>query len=366
VDFVAQFPVPPQLRAPLQQVLSAALRGEASEWPDTLTETDARVLIEHGVAPLIYASTGVPELRSEAIRAAAYEPLRAADLATVLAALAARGVAVLVLKGTALAYGLYATPEMRPRSDTDLFIAHESLDTLREVMLALGFAEHPSSGDEHGLRQAVFTRELIVYDVHWSATNVPAFDAVLRFDDLQTRAIALPALGAEARGLSHVDALLLACIHRVAHHHDSDRLIWLVDIALLRERMSREKHELFWRMAAAGRVVGVCARSIAVAEEWLSLEPRAHAEEWLSDEELAREEPSRVFLDRGITHGGVMAASLRALPWPARMQRLRQLAFPPAEFMRHSFGTRHPLLLPWLYAYRGLRGVARLFRKARE
>lgn len=362
MDFVAQFPVPQRLRVPLQQ----ALRGEPSDWPDALTEAEVRALVEHGVAPLIYAATALPQLRHEALRAAAYEPLRATDVAEVLAALAENGVEALLLKGTALAYELYAAPELRPRSDTDLLIAHASLSQVRATMLTLGFEENPSSGDEHGLRQAAFTRAPgMVYDIHWAATNVPVFDAVLRYDDLRTRAIALPVLGPHALGLSHVDALLMACIHRVAHHHDSDRLIWFVDIALLRERMSREEHAQFWRIAAEGRVVAVCERSIAAADEWLSRSPHDGAEEWLSIEERSCEEASRVFLDRAITHGGVMAASLRALPWRARLQRLWQLAFPPAEFIRHRFGTRHPLLLPGLYAWRGMRGVARLFRKAR-
>lgn len=360
---MAQFPIPERLREPLR----ATLRGAAPDWPVPLTDAEVRALVEHGVAPLVYARTALPPLRDEAIRAAAYEPLRASDLAEVLAELAARGIEALVMKGTALAYELYDAPELRPRSDTDLLVAQDALPRLRAAMVTLGFEENPSSGDEHGLRQAVFTRAPgMVYDVHWAATNVPVFDAVLRFDDLRSRAIALPLLGTHARGLAHVDALLLACIHRVAHHHDSDRLIWLVDVALLRERMSREDHERFWRMAAAGRVVAVCARSIAVANEWLSRSPHDGAEEWLSSEELSREEPSRVFLDRAITHGGVMAASLRALPWRARLQRLRQLAFPPAEFMRHRFGSRHRLLLPWLYGYRGLRGLTRLFRKAKD
>jgi Uncharacterised nucleotidyltransferase len=364
VDFVAEFPLPPRLREPL----AAVLRGELSAWPDTLakslTPDDVRAMIEHGVAPLVYAKTRLPQLRDDAIRAVAYESLRLADLAEVLGALAARGVEVLILKGTALAYDLYPEPELRPRSDTDLLIAPAALPPLRDTMLALGFHEQPASRDEHGLRQTAFTRAPgMVYDVHWSATNIPAFDAVLHFEELRTRALPLPRLGPHARGLSHVDALLLACIHRVAHHHDSDRLIWLVDIELLRERMSREEHQRFWRLAAAGRVVGVCARSIEVADAWLSRAPHDRAEEWLSEEERTREEPSRAFLDREMTHGAVLAASLRALPWRARLQRLWQVAFPPPAFMRQRFGA-NALTLPWWYVYRAVRGVMRLFRRA--
>jgi hypothetical protein len=365
VDFVADVPVPPRLREPL----AAVLRGEGQAWPDSLTASltadEVRAIVEHGVGPLVYARLRLPQLRQDAIYAAAHEPLRSSDLAEVLSALAGRGVEALIMKGTALAYDLYPAPELRPRSDTDLLIARDDLAAVRATMLDLGFEELPSSGDEHGLRQAVFTRAPgMVYDVHWAATNIPAFDAVLRFEELRLRSIALPRLGQHARGLLHVDALLLACIHRVAHHHDSDRLIWLVDIDLLRERMSRQEHERFWQLAVAGRVVGVCARSIEVADAWLARTPHDLAGEWLSPEELSRDEPTAAFLDRDITHGGVLASSLRALPWRARIERLRQVAFPPPAFMRQQFGARHAVTLPWWYFYRGLRGVARLFRKA--
>lgn len=339
--------------------------GEVQAWPDSLTPDELRAIVEHGVGPLVYARLRLPQLRQDAIHAAAHEPLRAADLAEVLSALAARGVDVLILKGTALAYDLYPAPELRPRSDTDLLISRDDLAAVRATMLDLGFEEQPSSGDEHGLRQAVFTRAPgMVYDVHWAATNVPVFDAVLRFEELRQRAIPLPKLGPHARGLSHADALLMACIHRVAHHHDSDRLIWLADIDLLREKMSHEEHERFWRLAAEGGVVGVCARSIEVADAWLSRKPHDLAGEWLSSEELSRDEPSRAFLDRDITHGGVLASSLRALPWRARIVRLWQVAFPPPAYMRRQFGARRAVSLPWWYFYRGVRGVARLFRKA--
>lgn len=361
MDFTAGIPIPERVREPLR----ALLRGEASDWPDSLTDEEIRALVEHGVAPLVYAAAELPQLRGEAIRAAMHEPMRASDVSEVLAALAARGVDTLILKGSALAYEIYDAPELRPRGDTDLLIAPHHRSVTAEVMGALGFEEQPASHDEHGLRQAIFKRAPgMIYDIHWAVTNIPVFDAVLHYDELLTRAVAIPALGLHARALSRVDSLMMACIHRVAHHHDSDRMIWLLDIALLRERMSRDEHAQFWRQAARGKVIAVCSRSIAVADEWLARTPHDSAQEHLSAAELSHEEPSRAFLDREITRGEVMLSGLRALPWRARVERLWQLAFPPAEFMRRRFGTRSRWSLPWLYVYRGLRGIARLFRKA--
>lgn len=352
-------PIPERLHEPLRR----ALAGEPTAWPADLDAEELRALIEQGVVPLVYRATHLPALRDAAIRAAAVEQRRLDDLRDVLAALASRNIDVLILKGSALAYQIYDAPELRPRGDTDLLIARDDLDAAREALTALGFVETVGSGDEHGLRQAIFSRGAHVYDVHWSIANTPVFADVLPFDELMPRSVALPRISEHARGLGHVDALLLACIHRVAHHHDSDRLIWLCDIAFLRDRMSEEEHRRFWRLAAERRVVGVCMRSVALADEWLSRPRRYPAEDYLSPEEVARDEASRAFMNRRITHGRLLAANLRALPWRSRARRLWQLAFPPAKFMERSFRTRSRLALPWLYIYRGARGLARLFRR---
>jgi hypothetical protein len=364
VDFIDMLPIAARLNEPLR----AALRGGVSDWPDDLTEDEVRALVVHGVAPLVYAAAPVPQLRAEAIRAAAIEARRADDLVAVLDALATEGVAALVLKGAALAYDLYASPELRPRGDTDLLIAGDQLEAARKVFLRLRYEEQPLTGDEHGMRQTVFTRAsgpgvVHMYDVHWAIANTPLFASTMAFTDLLARKRPLPRLGANAHGLGDVDALLLACIHRVAHHHDSERVIWLVDIALLRDRMSRDEHERFWRAAAEARIVGACVRSVEQANAWMSRPDVNRADEWLSREELERDEASRVFLDRDLTRGELLAANLRALPWRARIERLWQVAFPPAAFVQQSFGTRSRLALPWLYLVRGVRGVRRLFRR---
>jgi len=357
----------PILPGRIAEPVRRALAGTAVEWPG-LTDEEVRALTLHGIAPLVYSVARVPRLKEQAMHAAVLEPMRLEDLQAVLAALASRGVVPLLMKGAPLAYDLYPAPELRPRGDTDLLIPRDRVEATRNVLVELGFAERITSGDEHGVRQATFSRLDAyglehAYDVHWDITNSALFAETLRFDELRARAVDVPKIGALA--LSHVDALLLACIHRVAHHHDSDRLIWLFDIALLRDHMSRDEHERFWRLAAGRRVTGVCIRSIELADEWCGRAAHDRAEEFLSREEIERAEPSRVYLDREITYGRVMVADLRALPWRARVERLRQLAFPPRDFMQQTFRTHSRFALPWLYVYRGARGLVRLFRRAR-
>lgn len=364
MDLVASHPIPERVREPLR----AALRGETLPWPQPLHTDELRSLIAHGVVPLVYSVVALPDLRHEAIRSAAVEQLRLDDLRGVLAVLSRAGVESLVVKGSGLAYDIYDPAELRPRADTDLLVSPRSVVPMRQAMLAAGFRELPGSGDEHGVRQTLFTRRDArgiehAYDAHWDVSNAPAFSAALSFDEARSRAIRLSRIGPDAWGLCRADALLLACIHRVSHHHDSERLIWLADIAFLRSRMTEAEHTRFWKTASDRRVLGACVRSIELADEWMSRPPAHGPEAYLTASELARPEPSRAFLDPDIRYGGVLLANFRALPWRARLERLRHLAFPPAAFMRSEPGSGNAPLA-WLYAKRGVRGIRRLFTRA--
>lgn len=315
------------------------------------------------MAPLVYARLGDRSwpiraaLRDRAIHASAGESLRLADLRTVLDALAEIDVPVVIIKGTGLAYDLYEAPELRPRGDTDLLIAESDLEAVQRLMLGFGYRTSLTSGDTLAVRQQTFIRAGHVYDVHWGVTNSAVVRDALPFAELISRAINVPRIAPNALAPSHADALLLACIHRVAHHHDNERLIWLYDIHLLREAMTAEEHAGFWRLAAERCVVAVCEHSIELANAWFggSLHDRPPV--------LTRREPSAAYLDRDRRRGAVLRGELRALGWRARIRRLRELAFPPVPFMRQSFPAVPSFALPALYAWRGARGVLRLFRR---
>lgn len=365
-------PIPGLLRAPLR----ALLRGQAAPWPEGASVDDASNLLaaldEHGLAPLVYARLSERKepwpvsasLRDLAIHAAAGESLRLADLRTVLEAFAAHHVRVLIIKGTALAYDVYSAPELRPRGDTDLLIDAAGCDTVRALMRELGYESQLTSGDTLAVRQQSFHRRGHVYDVHWNVTNSPVVRDALPFAELVRRAVAVPHISAHAWAPSHPDSLLLACLHRVAHHHDNERLIWLYDLHLLRERMLPEEHGAFWKLAAERRLVTICERSIALSEEWFATVTHDRAAAWLGDDERLRDEPSAAFLDRSRSRGAILGGELQSLRWRLRLRRLRELAFPPPAFIRQSFPSAPRVALPALYLWRGARGVMRLFRRA--
>jgi hypothetical protein len=368
-DLPDALPVPASLRAALRSLL----RGEDASWPAEVTDAAAAQLVasieQNGMGPLVYSRlSGWPiqdALREGAIRAAVGETSRLADLRALLAVFDANNIRLLIIKGTGLAYDIYPSPELRPRGDTDLLIAECDLEQVRTILHGRGYTSPLTSGDTLAIRQQSFTRGGHVYDVHWDVANSPIVRDALPSEELRARAITVLRIAPNALAPSHVDALLLGCIHRVAHHHDMERLIWLYDIHLLREAMSAEEHERFWRLAAERRVVTICERSIEQADEWFAPAPHDRAADWLTDDERSRHEPSAAFLDAGRTRGAVLRGDLKALSWRGRMRRMRELALPPPAFIRQSFPSATAAVIPALYVWRGARGLLRLLRRVR-
>jgi len=267
-DVPDALPVPPAL----QFLLRALLRGEPAAWPAEAGREDAARFLEsmqqHAIGPLVYSRlTGDSwpvhaALRDAAIRAAAMEPLRLADLRALLAALAGRGIRAVIIKGTGLAYDLYEAPELRPRGDTDLLIGEGDVAALRGLMRDVGYESQLTSGDTLAIRQQTFIRAGHVYDVHWDISNSPVVRDALPFDEVIGRAISVPRIAPNALAPSHVDALLLACIHRVAHHHDLGRC--------LLARRGRRRVRVVWRflpfplpLARRSRAIHPSARRVA-------------------------------------------------------------------------------------------------------
>jgi hypothetical protein len=325
-----------------------ALRGCAA-WPEDVSADEIHAIEEHGMLPLIYRWSGIRALRQLALRAAALETLQAETLREVLAALPG---SPLVTKGSVLAYSIYESPDLRPRSDVDLLIDERDLEAVRAAFHSIGFDESVSVLRQHMFYRVDQNRVMQTYDVHLDITNNATTAGVLRYEELMARAMRVAALGATAP--SHEDSLLYACVHRVVHHRDADRLIWLYDIRLLYDVVDRAA---FWKRAAEREVVTICRHSVSQAYEWFGgdageLPPPVD------------DEPSRVFLGRNRTRAALLAGDLASLrSWRDRLRVLSTLAFPPIEYMQQAFGVRSRMLLPFFYVWRGVRGVVRMFRR---
>jgi len=366
-------------------LVCAALRGDART---VANSTDADILwsvvSEHGVGPLLYAAivnsarpphwphAFMHHLRRFAREQAALEMIQRDELVTALQALAAADIQCLLMKGAALAYTHYRSPEQRVRGDTDLLIPREHLESALDALVALGYRRIPSIDGELVMQQLQLCRTdsygaSHVIDLHWRISNPRLFAEILNFEELAANARPVAELGAGARGLGDAHALLLACVHRVAHHEASDRLIWIYDIHLLVQAMDQSALEEFAKMAAHKGMARVCADGVTLSGARLNTRNAAALVQTLNAyADAAGDEPSARYLRSNRREASLLLEDLRALPaWRARFRLLREHAFPSPEYMRLRYNARSARQLPWLYFKRAMRGVRRLFRRRR-
>ncbi len=307
-------------------------------------------------------------LRDQARRAAVTALMQETELQRVLPALAAQGVQPLLLKGTPLAYTHYPTPALRPRADVDLLIPPDHFERAAAALEALGYHRLNAIQGKLVSRQNTFLRfgdrgVQHVLDVHWKISNAPMFVDTLVYAEMLARARPILELGEHARAPAAPHALLLACVHRVAHHRDTERLIWLYDIHLLARGLSPGEWSFFLDLATVRKVRAICIDALRLARDCFST-PLPASVLASADKGTATESSARYLTltrARGLRY---LLLDLQALAgWRAKLRLLREHAVPTPDYMLRRYGVTRKALLPALYLHRGVRGLRRLLRR---
>lgn len=359
----------------LLDILSGSADPVTEGWGTSAFYDAAR---DEGVLPVVLdcvARRGWPgvgdqlraSLERERDAAVALAALSSIDLIQALAALSAAGVHPLVIKGAALAHTHYARPSLRPRIDTDLLIRARDIDAAHAVFRSLG-AEyiphvtgsfvmsqfHYASTDRAGCRH--------VYDVHWRIANPQVFAAVLSYEEMAAQAVGIPALGAGARAPGTVHALLLACIHRAAHHGGTGPLIWLLDLHRLAGSLDDGQSQSLIAEATSRGVAAVTEAALRDAHAICGgIATRRLAAALAGDTDGGAEPSARFLMSRSRLSEAL--DELRALPGVrARLRLAREWMFPTAEYMRATYAPTSRLPLPLLYFTRAVAGAFRWHR----
>jgi hypothetical protein len=356
----------------LTGLLAASLRGDRDadgELAGLDQDLVFRAAEHHAVLPLLAEQCAacpdlpapfISALQRHATRHLAADLAREAELRRCLGELDRVRVPALLMKGAQLAYQYYPRPDLRPRIDTDVLIAPGARHDVDRVLIAAGYERRDAiSGDLLSSQLMYVKRQdglvLHAVDVHWRIANPQVFAGVLSRDELDRSAQPLPALGPTARGLSPVHALLLACLHRVAHHYDTDCLIWLYDIHLIASRFDPAEWRVFIALAGDRSVAGVCWQGLERARERFGTTwPAAVDASWPTE----RPEPTAAYLAGKRRLAGHLWIDLRALPtWSARWRLVAEQLFPPARYMREVYAPASAAPLPILYTRRVLTGA---------
>lgn len=333
---------------------------------------------EHGVSCLVHralSQAGAFAAWPEALRAfleresrffGFQNALRKQELERVLALFSEAGISAITLKGFPLSYTLYPEPYLRPGYDIDIMIRRDDLEKARALLTDAGyrfpnavsgeFVSHECTAkrvDERGIEHAL--------DLHWKIANPLIFSELFSFEELSANTRELPAVRG-GRTVADPTAFVYSCIHRVAHHHDSDRLLWLMDIDLLARRFDERGWAEVLRIASEKQVRGICLRGLERARAAFRTPLPDAVREALS--EGAGTEPSADYLGNAAPRVTDIRSNLRALKNPvAKLRYLRELAFPPADYMLAKYGASNKIFLPLLYAARAASGLRKLFTR---
>lgn len=382
-------------------VLRALLQGDRAAWPDAADDAwIAGFLREarwHGVVPLVAARLHPPAadpassaaarchdveqriqqnaavapepirraVRDEALVQAMREKLLRAQLRRVAAALAQPGIDALLMKGTALAYGLYPDPALRPRADTDIVVAPTARAAAQRALHDLGYRRgHGPAGSCVGYQvelSRVDTSGETTLDLHWRVSNAQSFAWLFTHAELAASALPVPALGPQARRLGDAHALAVALLHRAGNNRFvaagfGDRLIWLYDIHLLAAAIGAEDRAHFRDLVVARRIVAIATEGLRHCAVALGSVPAAElADELEGGPEAAS---GAAFLHAGRARREWL--ELRAIPTPrARLAYVANRLLPTSDYMRERYPDAAGRALPLLHARRWLEGLGR-------
>ena len=151
----------------------------------------------------------------------------------VLTAVARTGCPIIALRGRALAEALYADPVNRPQSDIDLLMRPNQTLAVKQALWDLGFRPSPAYPN-------VFLRGDLMLDTHIEPLGIERIRSweyltPLRTEDFFRHSIQGELCGRPALQLTPRVLLPYLCFH--AMKHSFERLIWLVDIALLARKI---------------------------------------------------------------------------------------------------------------------------------
>jgi len=349
---------------------------DGSEWNGAFDPALVEEARRQNLGPLVYRAlhrSGAWERQRDDIRSALSQIAAEAVLVDqmrvdadkrILDALMAAGVAPLLFKGAALAHTCYPESWLRPRVDTDLMIRDRDREIAADVFERRGFVRATRPTGSHVTHQCTYSSTShgvrTQFDIHWKIADPQVFADVLTYDELSRDSEPVGALGAGARTIGDVHALIVACTHRVAHHYDADDLLFLYDIDLLARRCDERAWHAMLRLASEKKIRKVCARGLGLAHERLGTPVPVRVMDALTAP--AEDEPSAAYLAGELRRVDILRSDLATLGWRGRARLLREHLLPSAAYMRASYGRQSTLLLPALYAHRIVRGAFKWFR----
>ena len=360
------------------QWFALLLRGETPLFSDLAAGTSEdelwQVGLENGVLVLANhklanseTAASLPQkfrdrLQKYSLNAAATELGQEHELHDVFARFYDENIRFLLIKGTPLAYILYPQTYLRSRCDTDiLFTSKEDAEKAWQQLKESGYNRpNAVSGEFVSHEFSCHKKDSIgvdhALDMHWKLSNSQLFAQVFSFTELSDSSTSIPELGEQTKALGPIHALLLACMHRIAHKTEGmeNRLIWLYDIHLLTGKFSELQWQQFISLATDKRMCGICLDGIQ--QTMMTFNTKIPGEVIRQLREGATHE--KYSTEIGESRLAMELSNLRALPgWKERAGLIKERVFPDVNYMLVKYDTQNKALLPYLYLRRAIGGI---------
>ena len=324
MQFTAQ-----QLDALFVQARAHGVLALLGHWPHT-----HRSLFNHALH--------TQSVRAEHARTALLDALHRTALSELSSAFASAAIPGLVIKGAALALSHYPSAGLRPRVDTDLFIEPAQQERAHQILLDANWQPIASNFSALVLPersyQKRFSGALISLDLHWALSTRPLLARALPFATLYANSVAFDNAGHWHMPCA-VDALLIAAVHRIGHHRDHERFIWLYDVHLLWQAMTPHEQE---QSLSRAEQAGLCAILLDALTPSQAL---FHTD--ISDTQRARlqrvkNEPGATLLRDALSD---FAFDWRFASWRERFALVKQRVWAEPDYLRSRFNAKHAPIL---------------------
>ncbi len=287
-----------------------------------------------------------------------------AEVRQVVSQLHAAGVAVILLKGAALAYTLYPDPSaVRPMVDVDVLIPAQQTPRAHQVLTARGYAHlaaEPWPGFYRRYRNSRAYRRNsggeapYVVGLHWHLLDIPHYERIPMpqwFADAQP----LGPAGPPASVPAVEDHLVYMSAHLALHHQNDPALFRYYDLAALIHHAGEEldwegviSRAKTWHFVCALQQVGAQIELLwpgtvppEVGQKLADLKPTV-SDRWIYSQTAARRTPASDALLYWLTLPGVIR----------RLRYLLETAFPSPTYMRTRYQPHPPYTWPLTYLRR--------------
>lgn len=322
-----------------------------------LTDAAEQASGRHGLTPWLCQDAYLDALepgqklrvRSAFARERLQDEQQALHLSALSNAFEARELRALVIKGAALARQVYPQLGLRAKGDLDLWTPYPQLKAVRALLLDLGYRSIPCNFGRFSQPEQSYIghdrRNPVKIDLHWEVSSRPLLAQSFAFESIWQSAVEF-GFGSLIRAPSLTNALLIAVIHRIGHHREDARWVWLKDIDLIWRSLSLEQQRFAYESAKARGVFALLNEALASTTAVFETPVSAIARQDKQAPEL-----SALLLN---PHTSALWIDFKSMGWIDFMRLCTEHAFPPNQFMQHRFGAHPYWLRSWFHAKRWL------------